>query len=261
MRTGDVLIERFPKKPSIVRVSALLFFMLVIQGFGEDESEKQPTITYGIETDVIYQYIWRGIGYNRGLLAQPYAWISTSDFTASTWCNYTLFDADDAVKQHEVDLILQYDRTFGDFTIGPSINIYSYPNETRAPATGELALNFGYSVNNWEFSTTHYIDFMEYRGAYFGEAGFEYSRTTTNENVLHLGMNLGWASERFNKVYSGLSKATLSNLVFSCSYEYGLTESVYLQPYFDVYHNINSSLQKINHTNLFNIGLIIGFGV
>lgn len=246
-------------------ISAVLGLILIMvcctfPAFGTDTVEGGKSVAFGTETDAVYQYLWRGISYNRGLIAQPSAWLSRGDFTLSAWCNITLHDFDKAVKQHEVDLTAQCDLSFGDLVVTPSINIYFYPNQTRAPTTGELAFGGSYFLESWEFFTNQFVDFIEYRGAYYGEIGFGYSFPVKATNTLSAGLNLGWASGKFNAAYNGISQSTLSSLALNCRYNFKLTESVSVQPHAELFRNLNSSLRKINQTNRFNFGILFTIG-
>ncbi len=239
---------------AVQRLAALTVFWFVLAPGAESPPEK-PTVSLGAESDFVYQYLWRGISYNRGLLAQPSAWFSRGNLSISTWCNLTLLDVDGTVKQHEIDLTAQYDLSAGDFCISPSVNLYLYPNETHAPTTGELALFIGYRQNNWEFSTSHYLDYLEYRGALYSEIG-----TTYALKELTMGLNVGGASPKFNRAYNGLSISTLSNLSLTCDYELELPGKIIIRPHIEYFINLDSDLQRINRANLLNIGLAFIIG-
>jgi len=118
-----------------------------------------------------------------------------------------------------------------------------------------MALYLKYCRKNWEFTTSQYCDYLEYRRAYYGEAG-----TTFTIDALTLGMNAGWASPKFNQAYSNLTRGTLSNLALSGSYTIGLTETVTIQSHIEIFRNIDRELQRINGCNLLNFGVIFSIG-
>ncbi len=192
-------------KASVLVTVALLSGLPITRGFSEETGTRDFPVSWGTDTDVAYRYLWRGISYNRGFLIQPSGWVAAGNFSASTWINYTLYDADKAVKQHEVDISAQYELAFEDMFFTPSVNVYCYPNAMHYPTTGELAVSAGTNFLAWEISTNQYVDFLEYLGAYYGEAGLAYTMAIKDDNEFSIGINLGWASRKFNEAYNNQS--------------------------------------------------------
>ncbi|MCC7431788.1 hypothetical protein IT568_13180, partial [bacterium] len=154
-----------------MKILVLLFILLqVSNSFAQKES-----LSFGLETDLTSSYLWNGISYNDGLINQSSVWVSTNDFTLTTWTNYVLKDFDDRNKTNEIDLILAYEKEFGAITFEPSLLLYTYPKQTN-PTTAEFSLLLTYPLENFDVFTSFTSDFLEYKGTFYNTSGVAFEK-------------------------------------------------------------------------------------
>jgi hypothetical protein len=249
----------------VSRIIVAIFFLLFVWEYlraGNDESDSlkisTSDITYGAEIGLYKKYIWRGITYNNGFVAQPDVWISYYDFTFGIWSNQTIHDIHDGIKRNEYDFYLSYNYQFHDLEFEPSFAYYVYPSQEDSPPTGELILNVGYPVGDLKLTTNFTVDVLKYGGAYFVEPGISFEKYLLETLKFSSSITLGYASKKFNDTYVGISKATLGVASENIAFTYYVADNIYIKPHMQLNQLIHKDLYDYlgKHTN--NIGIVIG---
>lgn len=225
-----------------------------------DQQESEKAVSYGFEADLNSSYIWRGIRFNEGFLVQPLAWVSAYGLTFTGWANVVASDKDPLVETglDEIDLILEYGITLRTLEIVPSFTYYHYP-EDQSFNSGELAIKAVLPMGPVSLATDQIVDVMEYKGAYFGDAGIEYEREINSELSFSAYSYVAWASSKFNENYVGLSKSALNYVTLGISFPYYVTEKFYLTPHAELYSIVDAELREYLDKSPANFGLRAGF--
>lgn len=222
--------------------------------------DKPSSISYGLENDFINQYIWHGISYNKGLILQPSAWISTNNISFSVWGNITQYDVNSSIKRNEIDFFVEYYHQFENLESESSLGYYIYPKQEDSPPTAEANLKLLYNIFELKLYTNLTVDVLEYTGSFSGEFGIVQEININDELNLFFDVNASVANGKFNETYidSYYSHNSLNYLSFSLSSNYYFTDVLYIKPHFEYYHILNSALREISGNQLFNFGLLIG---
>ncbi len=88
-------------------------------------------------------YVWRGITFNDGFVAQPWLDVSKNGFGLNVWGNYDIDDYDGAVDESEfseIDLTLSYALPVEVLDISVGYISYQFPNGGSSTQEGYLSL-------------------------------------------------------------------------------------------------------------------------
>ena len=155
----------------------------------------------GLETDFISKYTWRGMAYSTSAVAQPYAWITSRDFTVSLWGNADFSNERTfGTKRGTLDggdVSVRWSHDFGRWRIEPAFEFW-FARPVRGvldPATGESSVRVSWRLGPIRLLVSQAIDVIRFRGAYYGEAGPNF---TASRKGLDFDANLrqAWASAK-----------------------------------------------------------------
>jgi hypothetical protein len=249
----------------INRIIVIIFFLLFVREYltaSDEQSDSlqvsNSNITYGAEVGLYKKYVWRGITYNNGLVAQPNIWISYRDFTFEFWSNQTLHDIHSWIKRNEYDFYLSYNYQFHDIEFEPSFAYYIYPDQEDSPPTGEFILNVVYPIGDFKLTTNFTVDVIKYGGAYYVEPGISFENYLLETLKLSSSITLGYGSKKFNETYVGISMPTLSVATENIALSYYLADNIYIKPNIQFNQILDKDLYSYcgKYTN--NIGVVIG---
>ena len=263
MKWGCNILESRYSLRVIPTVPAILMVLILIGSFvpalGQDDLQaSEPVISWGVETDVNSQYIWRGIVFEDHLVVQPSAWISAHGLTFSVWNNHVPANESGVAMGDEVDFAAAYEHTRGPLTSELGFAYYVYPDQLESPATGELSARLGVAYSLFEFSTCHTLDVVEYPNAYFGEIEASLETELRARVSGAVAAALGWGSPAFNLNYIGIEKGTMNVLSTRASVAYDLTDYLYLKPHLEYYYTLDSELADYVERSNVNVGTAIG---
>lgn len=227
--------------------------------FEENDTEESINVSFGFENDFVTRYIWHGLNYNHGLIHQPTVWVTFNDFTFYSWGSFTQHEAENNIKNNEIDLAVQYSKQIDLLNIESSLT-YIYALLEGAPATTEAYIKVGYQVFESELFSDLTVDVMEYTSL-SGSIGFTKS-FYENDNLSILGsLSVGWANKLFNESYIGTSKNVkpFNYTSFSAEATYYIYESFYIKPHVEYCYLFSPVLKQTSGNSLENFG--IGAGV
>jgi hypothetical protein len=157
-------------------------------------------ITAGL--DLYSAYVWRGITFNDGLVAQPSMDVGIGNFNFNVWGNMDIGDYDDTLDRgefSEIDLSLSYTTEAGPLSITGGYIEYLFPATEAGGALGtrEIFLDVsGEPAGGFVLGVIGYYDIDEIEDYYFSPyAG--YSLALDPGISLDFGASFGYAGKDF----------------------------------------------------------------
>ncbi len=201
--------------------------------FAQDDTEfeAEPSLTYGLESDLTSRYMWRGLACSPDAVSQNSFWLGSHGLTASLWSNYDFQAVEGSPSLNELDFGLAYELTVGRVSFEPAIQAYYYPDQAELPWTSEVSVTMSTSVGSFQPFMTHSVDIKEYSGAYFGELGIEYGRSLWSAGEFHALAEVGYGSSKFNEAYLGLAESAFQLYQFEADLTVSLSEKWYMRPH------------------------------
>lgn len=250
--------------------SILIAAVATGSAFAQDAPAKSSPFTVGAEFDFNSRYIWRALAWSQGAAWQPSVWAGTSGFVLNVWSSFPLGDEPNRHQFNEIDLRLSYTKEWGNFTLEPAFNVYSYPNQdkTENPTTGELELGASYSFSSFSLSTTHYLDLVDNPGGYVGEIALEFEEAPAENLRVSAATRLIFGNAKFNDYYLPLKKAALDAVVFELGLTYNVSSAIYVRPHFEWTMLLDADVKSAvaespwvfsGKSMLANFGVAIGF--
>lgn len=125
-------------------MAAVLMMMVAGSGYAADAT---------LAVDMNSAYVWRGITFNEGMVAQPSLDVSNGGFNINVWGNYDIDDYDETLETDEfseIDLTVSYGKSFGVVDLSAGVIGYQFPNggegTTELYLSGAVNLPAGFSV-------------------------------------------------------------------------------------------------------------------
>lgn len=228
--------------------------------FAQTEEETNSSPTFYLETSLANKYAWRGIIYDQGLVVQPTLGIDYENFTFQLWGNITAIEEEGFSNNHELDFILQYTYTVGDFTFAPILQLYTYPDQEEAESALELHLSCDYALNDFTFNTTLARELKLDIPYIFGTHSIAYSKEIGEGLSINASTGFGWGTKNFNKYYTGIERGAVNYVFANASVSYALNEKVSIAPFLEGYFITNSEIKDATNDSLLNFGLNISIG-
>jgi len=175
--------------------------------------------------DINSAYVWRGITFNDGFVAQPSIDVSKDGFGVNVWANYDIDDYDETLNDYEfseVDLTVYYGFTLSKLDIGVGVIEYLFP--AGGDSTHEVYLSLGLPiVGGLSVGSTFYYDFDQVEG-YYVDLGLTYAMDITDKFSIEAGARAAYADEDFAVAYGG-TDGGLYDYTISLSASYALSEA------------------------------------
>ncbi len=198
--------------------------------------------------------------YDQGLVVQPTLGVDWENFTFQLWGNITAIEEKGFSNNHELDFILKYNYSYGDFTFSPSLQLYTYPDDEEAESALELYLSFDYSLNDFTINTTISRELKLDIPYLFGTHSIAYSKEIGEGFSLNASTGLGWGTKNINKYYAGVEKDAINYIFANASVSYSLNEKVSLTPFLESYFITDSEIKNATNGSLLNFGVNISIG-
>lgn len=180
--------------------------------------------------DVNSAYVWRGITFNDGWVAQPGLDVTSGGFGINVWGNFDLDDYSDTLDKNnfsEVDLTLSYSFAIERLEIGVGVIEYLFP--AGGAGTRELFVGLGLPlVGGLSASWTFYYDVDEVH-SYYTEVGLAYAMALMAGWEMEVGAKAGFAGKDFALAYSdAATDGGFYDYGFSLGLSYGVTDALNL---------------------------------
>ncbi|RJP39347.1 MAG: MltA-interacting MipA family protein [Desulfobacteraceae bacterium] len=177
-------------------VSGLLMIM-VMMTYGTAVAAE---VTGGV--DLYSAYVWRGITFNDGLVAQPSMDVTAGGFNFNVWGNFDIDDYENSLDDgefSEIDLALSYTVEAGPLSVTGGYIEYLFPTTDAggAPGTREIFVDLsGEPADGFILGATAYYDIDEIED-YYLTPYVGYSLAINDEVSLDFGASCGYAGEDF----------------------------------------------------------------
>ncbi len=175
--------------------------------------------------DMNSAYVWRGITFNDGMVAQPSIDVSKGGFGVNVWANYDIDDYDGTLNDYEfseVDLTVYYGFSLQKLEVGVGVIEYLFP--AGGSSTHEVYLSLGLPiVGGLSVGSTFYYDFDQIEG-YYVDLGLAYSMELTDKFSIEAGARAAYADDDFAIAYGG-TEGGLYDYTLSLSASYALAEA------------------------------------
>lgn len=219
----------------------------------------------GAETDLGSLYLFRGLVYSAGPVAQSRAWLSADGFDLYGWTNVALPAATGARTLDEVDAGASYRIEHGRFAAVPALDVYLYRLADGQRANGaasrtiEASLALSYTRGGTAVTSKHVVDAGSYRGAYVTQVGASHTQALTSRADVEVAALVGWASRRFNRSYVGSDVRGIGVAAVSVSVTRRVGRRWYFRPHAEV-SVVPSSQLRAALSRPFNVvlGLAVG---
>jgi hypothetical protein len=157
-------------------------------------------VTGGV--DLYSAYVWRGITFNDGLVAQPSMDVTAGGFNFNVWGNFDIDDYENSLDDgefSEIDLALSYTVEAGPLSVTGGYIEYLFPTTDAggAPGTREIFVDLsGEPADGFILGATAYYDIDEIED-YYLTPYVGYSLAINDEVSLDFGASCGYAGEDF----------------------------------------------------------------
>jgi hypothetical protein len=259
-------------RPTLILFAFLLSARVLLPGsaaFAQDSptvpekkpSEKDRPVSYGVEIEFSSGHADRGIVISDRAVVQPVTWVSGHQATFSVWSSLTLAETTDGTRPQILELELTRAHEWNSLTIGPAVRMFFYrdPLSIYASRSIEGWLYLSYPAGPFRLFTNHSVDVLEYRGAYFGEAGAAYVRRVSQRFKMGGSFAIGWASSTFNDAYAGINKSALNRMSVEGWLTAYVTPHLYIGPHFEFSTVVDRAVRaELIKPTFFFVGLTTG---
>lgn len=236
---------------------------------GEAEAP-EPSLSYGVETDVMAFYLWRGIPLSEPGVNQPYGWVEYKNLELGVYANQTFNPNEETVGGvNEVGLLAIYPFEAGPLAIEPSIQAYFYPAFVGDSPTAEAFFKVAYPAGDFAPYLMPVVDFVANIGGSYLEAGVDYEIEPWADATLRATLSLGAGSGKFNEfniedeeVGDELDEATLNFAGAAVYLETPLGGPFYLRPHAEFAAILDADVAlELGRRFIPNLGLAFGLSL
>ena len=162
----------------------------------------QPVLAVDVTgtVDLNSAYVWRGMTFNDGWVAQPSIDITKGGFGLNVWGNFDIDDYNDTLDSgefSEIDLTASYGFTIGMVDVGVGYIEYLFPTTDAggAPGTRELYLSLGMGLPaGFSLALDIYRDIDELK-EWYTSLGISYAYAINDKLNLEAGASMGYATQ------------------------------------------------------------------
>jgi hypothetical protein len=179
------------------------FLMVMVLGAGMAGA---ADVVAGV--DLNSAYIWRGITFNDGLVAQPSMDVTAGGFNFNVWGNFDMDDYDDRLEKwefSEIDLTLSYTVGTGPIAITGGFIEYLFPTTEAGGGLGtrEFFLDFSAEpLDGFVLGVTGFYDVDEVEDYYISPY-VGYTLSVGDAVSMDLGASCGYVGKDFAQKISG----------------------------------------------------------
>lgn len=224
----------------------MTFFLAFAHGQSpySTDYETQVSKEWQLEVDACLasKYIWRGVNVSDRAVFQPALTVSYRDFSVTQWGNMELTDdnqdtygRDPTREFTEMDLSLDWQRSFYEYTLSTGLIHYVFPN-TGSSRTSEFYLGGAIDIL-FKPSLTLFWDLDAAKGGLYWHGAFEHSFSNVIDSQwgkasLNLKASFAYASAQYNLSYHSLDKSLWHDYALTASLPFELGTYWILEPSF-----------------------------
>jgi uncharacterized protein (TIGR02001 family) len=210
--------------------------------------------TFSLTTDVVNQYVWRGMLQNADPVVQPSATITWNGFSLNVWGSIdpTHYGAETSDTPYadrqgefeEVDYTLAYSHSFDAVKVGVGYICYTFPGSPWEN-TQEVFLSAALTKVPLTPTLAAYYDFDEAEGFYVN-GSVSHSFTLVKDKLsLGLGAGLGWGDHNMNEFYYGVNQNAFSDASVSATLTWNVTSALTVSPYVRYSEIVDGALRDV----------------
>lgn len=188
-----------------------------------------PAVDATASLDLNSAYVWRGLTFNDGPVAQPSLDVTRCGFGLNIWGNFDIGDYDGTLDDHEfseIDLTLSYGFSLGRMGINLGLIEYLFP--AGGSGTREAYVSLGVPLaGGLSIGTTAYYDWDEVQGWYI-TAEISYGRDLNEKLGIEAAAIAGFTDEDYAEAYGG-EGGGFYDYKFSLGLSYSITEALSLK--------------------------------
>lgn len=241
-------------KKSVLLV--LTGMMVVLTGSGGiSKTAYAADVTAG--ADFASAYVWRGITFNDGVVAQPYIDITSGGFGINVWGNMDIDDYDDTLDSGEFsELDLTLSHGFSLEPVDVSLGYIEYLFPAGPDGTREVFLGLAMELMaGFSLGITGYYDFDEVDD-YYINASVGYGYDFDNGVTLGAGAEAGFAGDDASAGKDG----GFHEYLLSADCSYPITEAVEMSAFLAWADNFDKDVLPDQDTDLFGgAGISVSF--
>jgi hypothetical protein len=200
---------------------------------------------YGAEADFVSDYVWRGMVFSPGFVAEPSAYVSFNGITPALWANVQLEDEYNTLD--ELDFSISYNRSFAGLYVEAGY-VYYYLPEIEVEGSGggaapetekvdpddtqDIFVILAYPVGSIaSVYSDHYVTVAGNAGGYYFDAGLGLGRSCTDYLGLDAYVQAGVGSPKFNDYNLGQDKFALNVVEAGVSATFNFLGVMYVRPH------------------------------
>jgi uncharacterized protein (TIGR02001 family) len=238
-----------PVRSPVDENSTALFISGEHQSFSEEENERMkrmiPVIVLAmalasasawaadatLSLDLNSSYVWRGITFNDGLVAQPSLTVSKNGFGLNVWGNYDMssYRGQLAVNNYdfqEIDLTAYYSFNIKKVDLSVGVIDYQYPSIGGASTT-ELYASAGIPIVGGLSGAVNFYYDVDQVKSFYTNVGLTYDMPLNDRLDLKAGAKVGIAGSHFAEYYSAdATKGGFYDYNLSLGLTYTLSKSL-----------------------------------
>ncbi len=175
--------------------------------------------------DLNSAYVWRGITFNDGMVAQPSLTVSKNGFGLNVWGNYDIDDYDGTVDDYdfsEIDLTPSYAFNISKLSVTVGLIDYLFPS-SGAEGTVELFTSLGMPIIGGLSAGINFFYDVDEVQSFYTDLNLTYALSLTDALSAAVGAKAGYAGKDFATYYSA---AATDGGFYDYGFSLGLTYAV-----------------------------------
>jgi hypothetical protein len=234
----------------------------------EAEEEEESGIEYGAEVAFLSNYLFYGISFSSGLIAQPYAYVTKGDFTVDFYISPVL-NAIDEVPFIDSGIGIGHNKEFGDLALTSYFYLYGSPilddaGNSEFDISGVIQVDAEYALGPVTAYLQNVIGVVdpEEIASYWGELGVSHEHAFGEKLTVAGKLGLAFATEKwteFNAEVDLVSGGGLNSVNAEVSAEYYVTDAFFARPWVQLANVFKEELFNEDGGALFiNLGFAAG---
>ena len=205
--------EKYKNMKRKSRVVGIIVCMLIYNiGFSQEKS----STSFDLGADFASRYIWRGLEFSDSPAIQPFAELTSGNFTLGVWASY---ETGGQVVGQELDFYASY--TIGSFSVG--ITDYSFPVDLVSDEYFMMKSHIGEAVLSFNGTESLPVSLMFNVNIYNDDANSIYTELGFPFKIggTEVGATIGGG----NEMYTTDSEFKIMNVGFSATKDLNITDT------------------------------------
>lgn len=198
--------------------------------------------------DINSAYVWRGLTFNDGFVAQPSLDVTKGGFNVNVWGNYDIDDYDNTLDDgnfSEIDLTMAYSHSFDKLDLSVGIIEYLFPN--GGESTTELYCSASINIIEGLSAGINYYYDVDLLQDFYVSTNIGYSIEINEKAGVGLSVSAGYAG---NEQSAGPEEG-FNDINVSLSAEYAITDTIGVSANISHTDSLNDDVLPDQDTNTY----------